>query len=373
MTFATEVEADAPTLWWDTRQASGTSQPDRAGNGHTGTITGTPALSTDGLTFDNTSTGDDEFIVADTATDWTSPSICFEAVGALTGLANLIGLDTAGTPLGNIGIYLTGSNVIGGFYSAPGGGLHSLGAAASIDSALHHFAVDLDGAGLLSIYLDGALIGSNDYSPDDSYDAGINQLFVLANDLCACGDGSTGLIRHGIVYDHGLGATRIAAHAAAALGDDPAPPGGGGGGSMLDTTATLRSLTMGTGTDYIIEEPGITGLGTPDTKTADSVLGARDGSFGAPDFLDVRVITIPILILGADAADAFDKLDALNAAWEPCRDGVDIDLDLSLPGRDVTLVGRPRGVVDDCSEMGQGTIRALCRFDGLDPNFHTGS
>lgn len=149
----------------------------------------------------------------------------------------------------------------------------------------------------------------------------------------------------------------------------PPPPGG-----SLDATAELRSFTMGTGTDYVIEEPGITGLGVPQTKTADTQLDGRDGSFGAPDFNDVRVITIPILILGTDAGDAFNKLATLSDAWEPARDGVDLDLVLTLPGWGATvLVGRPRGVVDDCELMGQGTIRALCRFDALDPAYQVGS
>src|SRR5258706_592004 len=40
MTFAEEVAADTPAIWWDTRNASGSNQPDSSGNGKTGTIVG---------------------------------------------------------------------------------------------------------------------------------------------------------------------------------------------------------------------------------------------------------------------------------------------------------------------------------------------
>lgn len=137
-----------------------------------------------------------------------------------------------------------------------------------------------------------------------------------------------------------------------------------------DATIVLGALTMGTGTPYAIDVDGIAGLGVPDTKTADTVFDGRDGAFAAPDFLSVRVVTIPIVILGSSPDDAFDGLAALNTAWGPARDGVDLTLVLTLPGwGTVNLIGRPRGVVADTKEMKNSTIRALCRFDGMDPNF----
>lgn len=140
--------------------------------------------------------------------------------------------------------------------------------------------------------------------------------------------------------------------------------------TIVNATVTLRGLTVGVGTSYVIDEPGISGLGVPPTKTADTVLDQRDGSSGAPDWLDVRVLTIPLIILGTDQDDAFNLLAALNTAWLPTNDGVDLDLALTLPGwGDVVLVGRPRGVDVDATAAGDGTILALCRFDGLQPAF----
>lgn len=141
---------------------------------------------------------------------------------------------------------------------------------------------------------------------------------------------------------------------------------------ITDATVELNTLVLGTGTAYVIDEPGISGLGVPPTKTADTPLDGQDGSSGAPDFLDVRTLTIPLIINGTDAGDAFTLLAALNTAWAPAEDSVDLELTLTLPSWDpFVVVGRPRGVDVDMTEMGAGVMRALCRFDGLNPNFQS--
>lgn len=147
--------------------------------------------------------------------------------------------------------------------------------------------------------------------------------------------------------------------------------------AVTDVAVTLNALAMGTGTFYEIDPAGIGGLGSPAAKTADTAYDGRDGSFAAPDYLDVRVVTIPVTIL-ADLtqpdpqADAFTKLAALNTAWAPANDGINLTLTLTLPGwGTVLLVGRPREVVADLTDMKSGVIAALCRFDGIIPNFGT--
>lgn len=140
---------------------------------------------------------------------------------------------------------------------------------------------------------------------------------------------------------------------------------------LVNATATLNGLTIGVGTGYPIDEPGIGGLGVPPTKTADTTLDGSDGASAAPDFLDIRVITIPLIINGTDQDEAFTGLAALNAAWAPARDGVDLELAMTLPSwGSVIVTGRPRGVEIDVAEAGEGTILALCRFDCMDPTIY---
>lgn len=142
--------------------------------------------------------------------------------------------------------------------------------------------------------------------------------------------------------------------------------------TTVPITVTLNGLVMGDGTDYPIDEPGISGLGVPTTKTADTVFDGRDGSFAAPDFLDVRVITIPLIIAGADADAAFSLLADANDAWAPARDGVDLELEMTLPvWGDVAFLGRPRGMDVDLSLVGDGIAKALCRFDATAPSGFT--
>lgn len=374
MTFETEVLADSPELWWDTRQASGAVQPDRSGNGKTGTIIGAPTLDADGLTFD----GSGQYVISDADFGSTTyPQWSVEVVFTATDLSNsyqhLAGIVDTGFTDYLVALVNSGGGadrVLDLEWVGTGGHSTSSGSVPPLIAAdtRYHAVFDYDGTAA-QVYLDGTAYANTVTTADfASIAAAAN--FLLGDD--SFGDGFTGPIRHGVFYAQALGPTRAAAHATAALGDDPAPEDPMPGGSMVDATAELRSLTMGTGTSYAIEEPGIVGLGVPTTKTADTQLDGRDGSFGAPDFNDVRVITIPIVILGTDAADAFNKLDNLNDAWQPARDGVDLDLVLTLPGwGEVVLVGRPRGVVDDCALMGSGIIRALCRFDALDPAFQT--
>lgn len=142
--------------------------------------------------------------------------------------------------------------------------------------------------------------------------------------------------------------------------------------SEVAANVTLRTLMMGIGTQYRIDEPGIGGLGQPPVKTADTPLDGRDGSFAAPDFKDVRAITIPLILDGADENDVWALAAALNDAWEPAEDGVDLELGLTLPvWGDLVLVGRPRGVELDLTDVGSGSALALCHFDAVAPVFVT--
>lgn len=132
----------------------------------------------------------------------------------------------------------------------------------------------------------------------------------------------------------------------------------------------LRGVLMGYGTDYQIGEGGIVGLGLPAVKVRQVSLDAGDGSYAATDLLTARIISVPILVLGSDDADAMALFDALNTAWAP---GDDVELHGQLPSwGHWSVVGRPRPVDSDLSELPQGVIEAQYEFHALEPTITTG-
>lgn len=128
----------------------------------------------------------------------------------------------------------------------------------------------------------------------------------------------------------------------------------------------LRSVLMGYGTDYKIDEPGIGGLGAAPVKTRQVSFDAASGDYAATDLSAVRIITVPVIILGDNPDDAVDLLDALDTAWAV---GDDVELHGRMAGWDhwkVTGRSRPTGS-PDLSLLEQNTIKALYEFHCLNP------
>lgn len=219
MSFVSEVTADTPTLWWDTRQASGASQPDRSGNGHTGTISGSPTLGADGLVFagGQVITGTDEPLPDGELTAFTVEAVVktvtFDnATGFVCGLEgdDFLDLYAIDSPRQTFEIG----------YRDPSAANHSLDGATPITStaSLTHVVAEYDGTDL-SIYVNGVLDGTA--TPGAGPNIG-TALFYAGGD--GLGDNITATIQHAILYDHALGSTRVAAHAVALNPLDPDPP-----------------------------------------------------------------------------------------------------------------------------------------------------
>lgn len=135
---------------------------------------------------------------------------------------------------------------------------------------------------------------------------------------------------------------------------------------MAPWTVTLRGLVMGDGTSYAITAPGITGLGIPRTRTADTERGFWSGDVGGDDVYEKRVLTIPVAVLGDDLAGTWALFLALKAAW--AASPVDIPLAIDLEGTTITYNGRPRGMPDpDVAYLSEGAISCLCTFEALNP------
>lgn len=134
-----------------------------------------------------------------------------------------------------------------------------------------------------------------------------------------------------------------------------------------DWQVEVGGVTLGAGTDYILTGP-VTGLGLPAPRTADQERGNSPGDVAGADVDARRVLTVPVGVNGQDAADGWDLLEELKAAWTSSV--VDVTFDLRLPGFDAVArrwYGRPRGVDVELALLRLGYIDALCTFEALDP------
>lgn len=129
------------------------------------------------------------------------------------------------------------------------------------------------------------------------------------------------------------------------------------------------SFTIGDGTEYEITGP-ITGLGVPPLRTNDVTRGHQDGQVGANDYLDVRVISIPVAIEGGSPDECWTNVAALQAAWQPSD--VDIPLQIKLTESVVlTYRGRPGAAGQspcdvDLQHLYRGEASAVLLFRVLD-------
>lgn len=128
----------------------------------------------------------------------------------------------------------------------------------------------------------------------------------------------------------------------------------------------IRTTLFGTGNNSVwIAREQIEGIGIVEPKTSDVDLWGQPGAEGNPEYDDVRVISIPTLIVAATPATAISALATLRTAW--ANSTTDIPLCFRLGGVKMKVTGRPRGGRDDLSRLHMSIIEVLLRFDGLDP------
>lgn len=138
-----------------------------------------------------------------------------------------------------------------------------------------------------------------------------------------------------------------------------------------DWQLELRAVLMGATSVYQLDDrTGITGLGEPPAKTADTDLAHADGAYGSRDYRSTRIITVGLFIHRATPALAMTSLATLKAAWAPAT--TDIPLHLRLPGLGhVSLTGRPRELDVSITRLKFGRVDCLGTFVALDPTITT--
>lgn len=122
---------------------------------------------------------------------------------------------------------------------------------------------------------------------------------------------------------------------------------------------------LGNGSAWIEYPQSVDGLGGPDAKTQDVTYNFGPGSYANPDYLDMRLITIPCILRSSSASTLGTALSGLTTNWAPRS--TDTDLAFQLPGIKFYVMGRPRGAKADMSRIREKAIRVLLRFDCPDP------
>lgn len=141
-------------------------------------------------------------------------------------------------------------------------------------------------------------------------------------------------------------------------------------------TVTLNGVVIGNcGSDFVLGEESVDGLGMPDIKAQDLDFQGMHGAVGGKDYLAVRTIGVPILIYRKeDPQAAMEAARTLKTAWQPANSGNNTEvLTIGSSGfgpasGDTTFYGRPRGGIElDLEQHHAGLIRAYASFACLDP------
>ena len=137
---------------------------------------------------------------------------------------------------------------------------------------------------------------------------------------------------------------------------------------MIDTTATVRGVTIGAGTSYRWTRWPDGLLGTADIRAVDLPFPRRDGVIPADDFVGSRRVAFEVVVLGSSRADAEAKIVSLAAAFAASADDEWLDVRIAGNPSEYSLRGRCRGAdVAMSSRFVGGVAEARCVFVATDP------
>lgn len=154
----------------------------------------------------------------------------------------------------------------------------------------------------------------------------------------------------------------------------------------MSGTWTIRGLTQGLGTDYVLDDAEIGGLGFLIAGN-EVAFSTGDGAFAGHETYSARVLSFPMVIAPpvkeihlmtpAERRNwSMSRLHTLTSAWRRIdvpTEGYEIPLDLTIDGISPTntlrFYGRPRtGLAIDGKDLHtSGSIRVLAQFGCLDP------
>jgi hypothetical protein len=222
MTYASEVLADSPLLWWRLGDASGTTAADSSGNGRNGTYSGGPTLggaslltsdpSNTAVTFDGV---DDRVTIADT-TDLTSFTV--EAwIKTSTNGTIIARRDGAGTNF-LFSLEINSGNIRAIVRNSSGTQMIVTGTNVT-DNAVHHVALTYNGSNV-RVFKDGVRVGLDFLSGALSTADRMLEVGVYGSDATAF-NRFTGTIDEVAYYSTALADARITAHYTAGTAAPP--------------------------------------------------------------------------------------------------------------------------------------------------------
>ncbi|MEJ7763888.1 MAG: hypothetical protein WKF86_00165 [Acidimicrobiales bacterium] len=134
---------------------------------------------------------------------------------------------------------------------------------------------------------------------------------------------------------------------------------------IADNQLELRTVLSGFGTSFPIAFENLSGLGVPEAKTSDIEFGHAPGAYLGRDYSEVRIITVPYVLRGTPLSVGAN-FRTLCVMWAVSE--TNLPLHARLPGLGkFTVTGRPRGLVDDLTQLNIGVVRALATFVCGDP------
>ena len=124
---------------------------------------------------------------------------------------------------------------------------------------------------------------------------------------------------------------------------------------------------------YKILQPGITGLGAPDTASgSDLNVAAEHGSVTGADYTGTRTLRVPMVVHVPEEPElAMDAWRDIQTAWAPAA--TDQELLVKIPGigpvdGTVSFFGRPRGSLEPrLQNLNAGVVFCQGTFVALDP------
>jgi hypothetical protein len=211
-TYAQTVLSDTPVSYWRMEETSGTAAADAKGV-NAGTYTGGPTLGQDGLIHDGTRaprfvSGSNKVTVASSASLSPTSAITVEAWVRVEDVPpNYRRMAWKGTSAYQLRLDGTNETSRFSFFVSIGGALEPRASGGSVPTvgSVHHLVGTYDGA-KVRLYVDGALVGQQNRTGAIDTNSSPFEIASTWN----------GLVDEVAVYDYALGATRVAAHYAAA-------------------------------------------------------------------------------------------------------------------------------------------------------------
>lgn len=243
--YKDEVLADTPVGYWRLGEASGTVAVDASGNGHDGTISGSPTMGVETSLGDGdtafTFEGSSQHVVLPDANDMASTTWTVEAIYKTTGATTgtILSLCQDGTKP-SMQLDISNSKLRGYLYNTDDASVIAYSNDVLSIDTLYHVAVVYNGA-TIQLYVDG----SSDTSANMTGTPLNTSLYASIGARMQYGSYAGGfshstLIDEVAVYDTALSAERIAAHYAAI--EETCSAGGSGGGIGVRRLTTMRNI-----------------------------------------------------------------------------------------------------------------------------------